>query len=255
MLLLALILSLAPVANAELTSKEREQVKEIIKGDLYLRTTIPMRYTSGRGGIGSAVLVEVSPTAIDCDKNMPPPVPDKKNRIVDTVYWGFGPNDVIRYGKLYFKGSDTVDLWAEGVKPKDIEVMIRFVQIKTVDDFKKAFDQVLSNKPLQDEHRNWPEEVRKAIADRKVIEGMTKAQASAVVGTPVGIESHEEAGKNVETWFLRQDTGALGDGTFFWGRTKTRSTTTGFPAFLRFVDGKVVAIGQPGGNVKLAPSK
>lgn len=239
-----LVLALPLTASAELTGKERDQARAMIKGDLYLRTTIPMRFKGGRGwgGIGAEVLAEVSPTALSYEKNMPAPGA-KTGRGVDTIYWGFGPNDIIRYGELSFKKGDIVDLWAEGVKPKDFEVMIRFVQIKTLDDFKLAFGLVLASRPLQDEHPEWAPEIRQAVAARKVIVGMTKAQAFAVVGTPIGVETGEDAGKPVEVWFPRQDTGASAD------YSRVASSTTGFPVSIRFVEATVVAVTQPGGSV------
>jgi hypothetical protein len=143
-----------------------------------------------------------------------------------------------------FKGAGVVELWAEGVKPKNVEMWIRFVGINNRDDFKKAYDLILSPAPLQDEHPEWPAEIRNAIAEHRVVEGMTKTQAFAVVGTPIGIESGDEAGAKTETWFPSQDTGASGS----WG--KVTSATTGFPASLRFVDGKLVAISQTAKSVK-----
>ncbi len=251
-LVVSLWVCLAPLASAELKGRERESAKEMTAGSLYLRNNVPCRYTSGSWGIGAVVVTEVSPTAVDWEKNLKA-VADanqtkKKKRGVDTIYWGFGPNDVIRYGKLYFKG-DNVELWAEGVKPKDTEIWIRFVEIKSLDDFKKAFDQILSNKPLQDEHPEWPAGIKEAVAGRKVVEGMTKAQAFAVVGTPIGVETSEEGGKKVETWFPRQETGASGS----WGRVL--SATTGFPASLRFMDGLLVTIGQGANTVKVSLDK
>jgi len=77
------------------------------------------------------------------------------------------------------------------------------------------------------------------------VEGMSKAQAFAVVGTPTSIEAREEGGKKIEMWFPRQDTGASGG----WG--KVVSATTGFPASLRFVDGTLVEISQTMKSVKL----
>jgi hypothetical protein len=151
---------------------------------------------------------------------------------------------MIRYGKLYFKG-ETIELWAEGAKPKNTEIWIRFIQIKNLDDFKKAYDQILSTKPLQDVHTEWTDEVRKAIVARRVVEGMTKAQAFCVVGTPIGIETNEKDGKKTETWFPRQETGASGD----LGRVI--STETGFPVSLLFVDGTLTNIVQKGKSVKV----
>jgi len=238
---------LAPISSAELTGKDRDQAKEMIQVPLYLRNNVPCRYRSGGWGIGAEVVTEVSPQGVDWERNLKAIEQErekKKRKGVDTIYWGFGPNDKIRYGKLYFKG-EIVELWAEGAEPKDTEIWIRFVQIKTLDDFKKAFDQILTTKGLQDEHPDWPEHVRKAIAERKVVEGMTKTQAFAVVGTPIALEASEDGGKRVETWFPRQETGTSGG----WG--KVLSATTGFPSSLRFVDGVLTAIGEAAKGTKV----
>jgi hypothetical protein len=232
-------------AMAQLSRQDRDQMNKMIQGDLYLRNNVPCRYTSGGFGIGAEVVAEVSPTGVDWDKNLAAIAEKKQKRGVDTIYWGFVPNDIIRYGKLYFKNNDVIELWAEGAKPKNTEIWIRFVQIKSLDDFKKAFDLILANKPLQDEHPEWPEEIRRAIAARNVVEGMTKAQAFMIVGTPIGVEEGEKDGKKTETWFPRQDTGAAAS----WG--KVASTETGFPISLQFSDGKVVNIVRKSGSVKI----
>jgi hypothetical protein len=234
------LMLLAPISSGELAGKDRDQAKKMTQGLLYLRDNVPCRYRSGGFGIGAEVVTEVSPQGVDWDRNLKAIEQErekKKVKGVDTIYWGFGPNDKIQYGRLYYKG-ETVELWAEGVKPKDTEIWIRFVQIKTMDDFQKAFDLILSAKPLQDEHADWPEQIRQAIAQRKLVEGMTKAQAFAVVGTPIGLDTSEEGGKKLETWFPRQETGTSG------GFGKVLSATTGFPSSLKFVDGVLTAISE-----------
>jgi hypothetical protein len=55
----------------------------------------------------------------------------------------------------------------------------------------------------------------------------------------------EEAGKQVEIWFSRQETGASGS----CGRVV--SASTGFPAELRFIDGKLAVISQTSKPVKV----
>ena len=111
-----------------------------------------------------------------------------------------------------------------------------FVEITSIDHFKKAFDQAFSQVPLQDEHPEWPAEVRKGIAERRVVEGMTKRQAFCVVGMPVNIQISKENGTEVENWFPRQENGTVV--TF----RRLKSTATGYPAMLKFVDGKVTVI-------------
>jgi hypothetical protein len=248
---LVLAVLLVGAAAAELSSNDRAVIKEMTQGELYLRNNVPCRYTSGGFGIGAEVITEVSPAGVDWDKNLQAIqtqqriAATKRRAGVDTIFWGFGPNDVIRYAKLYFRGDGVVELWAEGVKPKNVEIWIRFVNIRTREDFKKAYDLILSPKPIQEDHPDWASDIRKAIAGHTVIQGMTEAQAFAVVGTPMRATTSEEGGKQVEIWFPRQETGAAGS----WG--KVVSASTGFPEELRFIDGKLAVINQTVKPVKV----
>lgn len=243
--------SLAAAATPELTGKDRNVIREMTQGTLYLRNNVPCRFTSGGFGIGAEVVTEVSPTGVDWDKNLNAAAGKAKGpkRGVNTIFWGFGPNDQIRYGKLYYRGKGVVELWAEGVKPKDVEIWIRFVGIDTLDDFRKAYNLILSPQPLEEEHPEWPADIRAAISGRRLMEGMTKAQAFDVVGNPVGVENSEDGGKKIETWFPRQDTGASGS----WA--KVMSASTGFPTSLRFVDGKLAVIGDSAKSVRVTLDK
>jgi len=226
------LLLLAPVAvQAGLSRQERESAKAMISGSLYLRLDVPCKYGAAGFGLNVESLLEVTPTGHDVERKLN--LPSKNKR--ESVYWGFFPNDVVRYGKLTFDG-DTVQIWMEGAPPNDNEIMIDFVHIQTLDDFTKAFNQTFSKVPLQDEHPEWPADIRQAIAGRNVIVGMTKEQAFAVVGTPINVTTGEENGTKVETWFPRQDRGTVV--TF----RKNKSTRTGFPSLLKFVDGKLQII-------------
>jgi hypothetical protein len=191
-----LFVFLAPLAvRAELSKQERDSAKSMTAGTLYLRLDVPCKYDRGGFGVGVDSLLEVSPTGHDAERKLN--LPSKKKR--ESVYWGFFPNDAVRYGKLSFSG-DTVQVWLEGVPPNDNEVMVEFIHIQTMDDFIKAFNQTFSKVPLQDEHQVWPAEVRQAIAERKVVAGMTKQQAFCVVGSPINVTTGEENGVKVETW-------------------------------------------------------
>lgn len=232
--LISFFFLLMPVAvQAALSKQERDSAKAMTSGTLYLRLDVPCKYGVGGFGLNVESLLEVSPTGHDVERKLN--LPSKKKR--ESVYWGFFPNDIVRYGKLTFDG-DSVQLWMEGAPPNDNEIMIDFVHIQTMDDFMKAFNQTFSKVPLQDEHPEWPADVRQAVAGRTVIVGMTKEQAFAVVGTPINMTTGEENGAKVETWFPRQDKGTVV--TY----RKNKSTRTGFPSLLKFVDGKVQAIEQ-----------
>ena len=205
----------------------------MIAGTLYLRLDVPCRYGRGRWGIAAAIhhvesLLEVSPAGYSVERKLALPAKHKRDR----VYWGLSPNDPVRYGKLLFEG-DTVQVWMEGVLPDDSEMLLDFVNIRNLDDFTKAFNLTFSKVPLQDEHPEWPAEVREAIAVRKLVAGMTVEQAFCVVGKPLKVVSGEENGIQVESWFSRQqkedELGTRGD----------EGTPTGFPARLNFSGGRL----------------
>lgn len=230
---LVVLFLFVPVARAQLSGQDLKEAKKMVKGPLYLRLDVPCSYSRPgawrRQGVGVGPLLEVSPTGFSVERAL------SRSRAGQDVYWGFSPNDTLKYGKISVKG-DTVQIWMEGVPPKNIEVMIDFVQIKTLDDFKKAFDLTFSRAPLQDEHPEWPEEIRRAIAERRVIVGMTKQQAFAVVGMPINLQRGEENGVTVERWFPRNDRGDIPS------LSEVKSAHTGFPAMIKFSDGKVTVI-------------
>lgn len=224
----------APAAvQAGLSKQDRDAAKSMTSGTLYLRLDVPCKYGVAGFGLNVEPLLEVSPSGHDAERRLN--LPSKKKR--ESVYWGFFPNDAVRYAKLSFDG-DTVRIWMEGVPPNDYEIMIDFVQIQSMDDFTKAFNRTFSKVPLQDEHQDWPVEIKQAIAGRSVVAGMTKEQAFAVIGTPINVTTGEEDGRKVETWFPRQDKGTVV--TY----RKNKSTRTGFPSLLKFVDGKLQLIEQ-----------
>jgi hypothetical protein len=132
--------------------------------------------------------------------------------------------------------GETVYVWLEGRSPAANEFVIEFNDIKTLDDFKAAWARAFSAIPLQDEHPEWPAEIRNAIRDHRVVEGMTKEQAFMVVGEPQSVETSAEKGVAVEIWHPRQVNGRKQP----YHHMKDRDT--GYPATLKFADGKLVAI-------------
>ena len=204
-----------PGAKAELRGPDRQQIKDALYATIYLRTFVP---TDDQVD----ALIEISPTGIDTERLIK--FAEAKRR---RVYWPFMPNDTVKWGKPSYSG-DTISVWFEG---KRDELKVTFTHIQTLDDFKKAFDQLFSRVPLEDEHRDWPDEIRKAIAARQVAEGMSKAQAGSVVGIPLKTETTSDG----EVWYPRQETGDT---------RKGQKTTTGLPPKVRFVSDKLVEIGR-----------
>lgn len=217
--------------RGQLSKEDRQSAQKMIAGTLYLRIQVPCKFGVGAWAPYVESLLEVSPTEFGAERKLA--VPLKKH---ENIYWGFFPNTPVRYGKLNFEGS-SVNLWMEGVSP-NIEFSLDFINIKTLDEFSKAFILAFSRVPLQEEHPQWPLEIRKAIAERHVVAGMTKAQAYIVVGTPLNITTGQENGAQVETWVPRQDTG---DAKWVRAR-KTNNARTGFPVGIKFIDGKLTSI-------------
>jgi hypothetical protein len=242
--LLLLLLCLPLSLRAQLSKQDEETAKKMVAGTLYLRLDVPLRSEVGNWGIGSAPLLEVSPTGHDAARLLAQQMNSKEMKSTskfakrERINYVFYPNYAIHAGTLTLKG-DEVDLMLEGFKPINYEVTINFVQIKSIDDFTKAFNQTFSKVPLQDEHPEWPADLRNAIAEHKLVVGMTKEQAFDVVGTPLDITTDDTNGVHAEIWHPRQDKGQIIN-----RRGKVEDLgSTGFPVLLKFVDGKLQVIG------------
>jgi hypothetical protein len=217
-----------------MSKHDQDAAKKMIAGTLYLRLDVPQKSVQGAWGVGPGAVLEVSPTGHDSQSKLP----EGMMSGLQKLNWDFFPNDGVRYGKLSFD-HNTVHLYLEGLPPNNVEIYLDFVQINSIDDFTKAFNQVFSKVPLQDEHPEWPAEVRNAIAEHKVVIGMTKEQAFDVVGTPLDIKTENVNGVETEIWHPRQDRGRTLRAVRF---AKERLGSTGFPVQLKFVDGKLQVI-------------
>ncbi len=206
---------LAPVvAEAQMFTKaDKREAEGIVAGTFYLRVDVPI------DTYRVVPMLEVSPEGFDARKLAELTAEERRN-----VYYLFNPNDTVGGITLRW-GYNSVRLWGENSRQ---ELLIDLVRLKNLDDFKKAFDKAFSRVPLQDAHPDWPAEVRQAVAARRAIEGMTREQTAAVVGTPASIENK---GEGVEVWLPRQASGTGPD-----------AKRTGFPARLEFRDGRLAAI-------------
>jgi hypothetical protein len=218
------VLAVPTALEAQLSPADRKEAEHMVAGVLYLRLDAPCDY--GR----MVALLVVSPEGADASRR----IADLSRENLQNVYWQFGPNDAVRDAVLRW-GIDSVRVWAEGVRHNRNEVMIDFVRLKGLVDFKKAFDRTFSRVPLQDAHSDWPPEVRKAVAERRVVEGMTKEQAAAVIGTPASVELSTSAGAEVEIWRPRQQNGSK---PIYRGV----STQTNFPTALKFQGDRLAGI-------------
>lgn len=233
------------VLPAQLNKAQRKEANSMLSGTLYARIDIPCG--TGRHPVGTYMfpLVEVSPDGVNTDNESSVSAGWYH---AQSTYWGIAPNDTLRFDEAEWD-EDTVEIELEGVGKTDgNDTVVKFVGIHSLDDFKKAFDRTFSRVPLQDEHADWPPEVKKAIGDRQLMKGMTKRQVFYVIGSPESARESEENGKKVEVWTLRQSKGLkMG----FWGFS-SEGPSTGTPKTLRFVDGKLEDFaGSGSGGVKL----
>ncbi len=222
--------------HAQFSKEDCKTAKNMLSGTLYLRLDVPTRTVVGVWGIGPESVLEVSPSGHDFSRKLA--LPSKHTKMGNDVgiSWEFFPNDGVRYSKPSCAG-DTVVVWMQGLTPGENEIVLDFIQIKTLDDFTKAFNQTFSKVPLQDEHPEWAADVRNAIASHNLIVGMTKDQAFDVVGTPINVVAGQEGGIKVETWSLRQDRGIIPS-------DHGEKHSHNIPAILKFVDGKLQEIVQ-----------
>lgn len=235
---LLLLLSMPVTVCAQLSKQDQETAKTMAAGTLYLRLDVPLRSEVGNWGIGSAPLLEVWPTGHDTSRllnqemNSSEMTATSRFKKRERINYLFYPNYPVHFGSLVFS-DDTVEVWTEGFKPINYEVRVNLIRIKSIEDFTKAFNLAFSKVPLQDEHPDWPSEVRDAIAQHRLIAGMTTEQAFDVVGTPLDSKTDDTNGVHTEIWHPRQDKGQV------IKRNIENLGTTGFPVQLRFVDGKL----------------
>jgi hypothetical protein len=239
MVLFGLVLVTPLSAEAQLTAKAESEIKKTIAGRHFLRIDLPVWYTAGRYAEFTDAVVEVSPSAIDygrLGKTAPRPDSPASN------FRGLGPNEPVQYGTAEFD-SGAIVVWFEGTTPKnDLQAKVRFVGVRTLDDFQSAFSRVFSKVAPQDEHPERAEEIRQAIAQRKVINGMTSEQAASAIGRPLAVIPTTESGVAGEGWVPRQE-----NGTMIYPRAT--SVFTGYPTMLKFVGGILREV------VDVAPSK
>lgn len=234
------------VLFADLSREDRKAAKAMLSGTLYTRIDVPCG--TGRHPMGTYKypLVEVSPDSVNTDNQSEVSAGWYH---AQSTYWGVAPNDTLQLDEVEFD-EDTAEIELEGVGRSDgNDTVIKFVGIRTLDDFKKATDRAFSRVPLQDEHPDWPTDIRQAIAERRLVKGMSKRQVFYVTGSPESAKESEEKGKKVEVWTMRQSKGLkMG----FWGFS-SEGPSTGTAKTLRFMDGKLADFdaASTGGGVKL----
>lgn len=233
-----LILLAAAGARAELSRSDRKAAKSLFSGTLYMRIDAPCEVGRQPFGIYYSPVVKISPEGSE----------DQGDGGLAFGFYHFGGtqltirvNDPVELDEIDFD-EDEVEIELDGRGSADDEhTAILFVRVRNLDDFRSAFERTFSPVPLQDEHPEWPAEIRSTIAERRLVDGMSKRQAYYVTGAPERFDRFEEDGKQVEVWTLRDD--ARVKVGFF--RTKI-DTEGGSAETIRFEDGLLVGAGSSG---------
>ncbi|MEO1088347.1 MAG: hypothetical protein AAFY88_29295 [Acidobacteriota bacterium] len=236
----ALAAACALPATAELSRDEKKAIEKKLEDvTLYMRMDAPCATGRHPYGVYKKPLVEVSPEGSNMDTST------TMNMGVfhaDSTYWGIRINDPVELDEVDIDEDDyEVEIELEGVGPaEDVETVIKFVDIKTLEDFNKAFDQTFSEVPLQDLHEDWSDDMKKAVSERNLVDGMNKRQAFYIVGSPESFEKSEEDGKQIEIWRLRTDRGIK------MGYFTAKAQKSDLPSSIRFEDGALVNVGSSG---------
>ncbi len=237
-LLVVSCLMLPATAGAKLPKSDRKAAKQMLSGTLYMRLDAPSEIGTQPFGIYYSPLVEISPdsTNTDADQGF-----SFGMYHAGSTRWGIRINDPVRVDELEFEGNE-VEIELDGMGAvSDEHTVIKFIHINTLADFERAFGQAFSRVPLQVEHDEWSPEIKEAIAQRKLLDGMTRRQVYYVTGAPEKFERSEEDGKEIEIWWLRQDKGMK----FGFFRHST-GEQTGMSGTIRFEDGILVGTGTSG---------
>jgi hypothetical protein len=229
-LMLTIILCAPMMVSAQLSKEDSAKAKKMVAGTFYLRVQVPQK--CGLGGYSDSIL-QASPSGLNTERLLAEPL--KKG---EDIYWGYLANTQVHYGELRWEKGKML-LWTERAEP-ETDFSIEFVDIKSLDDFSKAFNLALSRVPLQNEHPEWPKAVRDGIATVELVEGMTQEQARIVTGVPLSVTT--DAGSGTETWVLRQDPGIVTGWSNGRGAHLKVSKTTGLPLKITFKDGKLLPV-------------
>lgn len=243
--LVTLVLTLAALllpatASAELSKPERKQLKKMLQGTLYMRIDAPCATGRHPFGVYKRPLVEVSPEGVNSEAEE---AMTASWWHADSTYWGIRVNDPVKLDEID-EEDEGIEIELEGVGPvEDESTVILLVGVSTLADAEAAVERAFARVPLQDEHDDWPQEIKDGIAERRLMEGMTKRQAYYITGRPESFEKRTEDGKEVEIWHLRESKGMKI--SFFYAKAGEES---GLPSTIRFVDGKLVEGGSSGSD-------
>ncbi|HKY31042.1 MAG TPA: hypothetical protein VJV23_00805 [Candidatus Polarisedimenticolia bacterium] len=231
---LAAALAAAPALARDAGGDIKKAMKEKT-GTYYLKTNLP--YLQGRHAYGTfkRPIVTVSPgegvTTASTAEVQGGAFHAEGRRLTLRV------NDPVKVDEHEWESDDqSLEIELEGTgQAKDGVGVIKFVGLAGVNDFEACWEAAFSSVPLQDKY-DWPADIKRAVAERRVLEGMTQEQVVVAVGYPEKTSTSTDQGHKVETWVIQRGEGSkMG----FW----TMKVGDKQEMEIRFVDGKVAQIG------------
>lgn len=226
-------------AQAELSRKDQKAARQMFKGTLYMRFDAPC--TKGRHpyGVYLSPVVDVSPQGVNTETEGGGSFGWYH---ASTTVWAVRVNDPVEFDDISWEDDGTLEIELIGVGSADgRDTVLRFVNIQSLADFEAAWKLSFSTQPLQDEHPDWPADMRKAVGERRLVPGMNKRQTFYVVGLPEQVEKSKEGDLEIETWTLRKRGAEIGFFTYDPG-------DFGPAEKIRFEGGKLVTSSQHNPN-------
>jgi hypothetical protein len=228
------LLTAGPAA-AEGAGDIKQAMKEKSKGTHYLKTNAP--YMQGRHAYGTfkKPVVTVSPKGgvkIEGSAEVQASAFHAEGRRLSLRV-----NDPVTVDEFEWDAEDkSLEIELEGTgRAEDGEGVLKFVNLNSVADFKKCWNDTFSSAPIETKY-DWPADIKKAVANREVRDGMTREQVMVALGNPERVSRSSEGGRQVETWVVQRGEGAkMG----FW----SMKTGDKREMEVRFVNGRVVQIG------------
>lgn len=197
------LLATASPGLCALSRQDKKAAKQLLSGKLYVKFDVPC--TQGRQpfGVFYSPVVEVSPSGTDSQAEEGASF---GWYTAESTVWPIHVNDPVKLDDLDWDDDESsVEIELDGVESADDHhTVVKFIKLTSLADFQAAFDQTFSRRPLQEEHADWPADVRQAIGQRRLLNGMTKRQAYYIVGMPARVEKKTEGDKPVEIWTLHR---------------------------------------------------
>lgn len=196
---------------------------------MYALKDLPVSSGSAMGMSYISPLVEVAPTGFTIDTSA---AVQTTYGGAKTVWYGVRVMDTLVFEEATYDDGILVLAFLGSDKSKGRDTKIK-VTSGTFAEVKPVLDQLVSVKSPVDP--SWPADVRTAIDNRVVINGMTKPQAYLVVGEPTSASTMDIAGKKVDMWYPRNNNGIR----FGFG---VSMEMTNYPPVVKFQDGVTIEL-------------